>query len=475
MSGPKLSAFELEQRRKQELERIRREIADANSKSMRCIHEAQGILKTVELERGRLMQHKQMLENTTLDVGKKKKINEEIKRRLDLLDVLQRACSLVPAAIGYSERPEAARAEYDAIRKKLDKCRHENAELDRTRGAYEASLAPLAQNLCDAVRVKGFSLEEALSDLPPRVVTAVLVQEEQPDLSAEKAELIATAQGIIENPNASEAFRDRARQAIVRINYAQDKRELHSVRSLVLGEMQRKLRQMELPLEDYHKLLSRKNALAVTCGKGIELPGSFDDVESLKAAIQALEREIDTMEQEVLQEAEQREIAKAIDSAMEELGYSLLGAKIGSKGSRMKVFRFDEQAGLEVKQNNAGQIRIRVVGMTNGDKIPNEQEEELLLQEQYEFCKKYDEILEELRAKGVRMSKEGKRMEPDKQHSAYVNMASYHATESNSSTVSAPPVNKESEDQNNQKRKPEERNNQIRKNEKKKHRSIENG
>lgn len=40
MSGPKLSAFELEERRKKELERKQREIAAENAKSMHCIQEA---------------------------------------------------------------------------------------------------------------------------------------------------------------------------------------------------------------------------------------------------------------------------------------------------------------------------------------------------------------------------------------------------------------------------------------------------
>ena len=61
MSGPKLSAFELEERRKKELERKQREIAAENAKSMHCIQEAQRLLKTLDRERGCLLQQQRML------------------------------------------------------------------------------------------------------------------------------------------------------------------------------------------------------------------------------------------------------------------------------------------------------------------------------------------------------------------------------------------------------------------------------
>lgn len=369
MSGPKLSAFELEQLRKQELERKQREIADENAKSMRCIQEAQRLLKTLDHERSCLLQQQRMLESSMLSNGEKQRIHAAIEHRLSMLNDVERACKLVPTAVGYSETPEAARTQYSTISTKLGKCRSANERYTGTRGNYEATLAPLAQKLCDAVRVNGFSLEQALSELPPRVVTQVLEREEQADLSEEKLELIAKAQEIIDNTNASETFREQARKAIVRIDCATDKRELQSVRSLILDEIERKISQIEPLLEEYHNLLSRKNALAAACGNGeIELPGSFDSKEALQNVMQQLRAEIEEEEQKALREAEQREIAMAIDLAMEELGYPLLGAKNGVSDSRVKIFRFDKQAGLEVRQDGTGQIRIRVVGMANEEK-----------------------------------------------------------------------------------------------------------
>lgn len=429
MSGPKLSAFELEERRKKELERKQREIAAENAKSMHCIQEAQSLLKTIARERDCLSQQQQMLGNSTLSNGEKQSINAAIKERLNMLNDVERACNLVPTAVGYSETPETAREQYNSASKKLGQCRSVNERYMSSRDSYEKSLAPLVQNLCDAIQVNGISLEQALAELPPRAVTQVLEREEQTDLSEEKAELIAKAQKIIDNANASEKFREQARKAIVRIDCAADKRELHSVRSLILDEINRKLGQIEPLLEEYHNLLSRKNALFAACGsRKIELPGSFDSKESLQNVIQQLSTEIETEEKEALREAEQLEIAKAIDLAMEELGYPLLGSKNGDSGLRMKVFQFDEQAGLEVRQNTAGQIRIRVVGIANEEKKANKKEAGLLLAEQQKFCGEYDRIVEKLQEKGVRLTEKKSWMEPNVRHSAYVNMVDYGTT-----------------------------------------------
>lgn len=443
MSGPKLSAFELEERRKKELERKQREIAAENAKSMHCIQEAQSLLKTIARERDCLSQQQQMLGNSTLSNGEKQSINAAIKERLNMLNDVERACNLVPTAVGYSETPETAREQYNSASKKLGQCRSVNERYMSSRDSYEKSLAPLVQNLCDAIQVNGISLEQALAELPPRAVTQVLEREEQTDLSEEKAELIAKAQKIIDNANASEKFREQARKAIVRIDCAADKRELHSVRSLILDEIERKLEKIEPLLEGYHELLSRKNALAAACGNGkIELPGSFDSKEALQNTMQQLRAEIEAEEQKALREAEQREIAMAIDLAMKELGYPLLGAKNGGSDShvKMKIFQFDEQTGLEVRQDVIGQIRIRVVGMANEEKKPTEKDADLLLTEQQKFCGEYDKIVKKLQEKGVRRSKEICRMEPDTRHAAYVNMVDYGTTAPAKPSTTATPA-----------------------------------
>lgn len=126
MSGPKLSAFELEERRKKELERKQREIAAENAKSMHCIQEAQRLLKTLDRERGCLLQQQRMLESSMLSNGEKQSIRTAIERRLNMLNDVERARKLVPTTVGYSETPEAARAQYSTISEKLGKCRSAN-------------------------------------------------------------------------------------------------------------------------------------------------------------------------------------------------------------------------------------------------------------------------------------------------------------------------------------------------------------
>lgn len=420
MSGPKLSAYELEQMRKAELERIQREIVRIKALAMQDIQEAQrGKLWCVE-ECQRLDYQKQLLDSSTLSSSEKQHIAMAIQQRVSKVKALQKLYAAVQTNVIGSSLDEVQR-EQSAISSQLSGCRAEKSAYESGRSSYEASLSKVAEDLCKAVRSEHFSLEKALANLPPRPA-------KEDDLRDEKSELITRAQAIINHTNSSAADKVRAVKAINRINETKDPRELRELRSLVIGEIERTIRKTEPLIEEYQQLLATKNALSASLGvMQPEDPQPFADIAELRQLISKTKAQIKKLEAKLLEEAERAEIARCIDLAMEELGYDFIGKKRSENGSsQIKLFEFNDSTGLQVIHRQDGVVRIKVVGLANEDKQPTEQEQEALYQEQVQLCDEYDEIVEAFRRKGVVMRAGTEKRNPaHRQFSQFVNVSEY--------------------------------------------------
>ena len=89
MSGPKLSAYELEQMRKAELERIQREIIRLKSLAMQDIQEAQRGKHWCVEECQRLEYQQQLLNASTLSTSEKQHIDKGIQSRIAMVQKLK--------------------------------------------------------------------------------------------------------------------------------------------------------------------------------------------------------------------------------------------------------------------------------------------------------------------------------------------------------------------------------------------------
>lgn len=420
MSGPKLSAYELEQMRKAELERIQREIVRLKSLAMHDIQEAKQGQQWCTEECQRLKYHQQLLDASTLSSSEKQHIGKEIQSRISMAQKLKQLYASVQSGV-FSSELEALQREQSAIASHLSDCLREKAAYESGRASYEDSLSKVADDLCMAVRSEAFSLEMALANIPPRPAKG-------DELREEKNELITRAQAIISHAYSSPADKARATKAINRINATTDPRELHALRSLVISEIERTIHKTEPLMEEYQQLLATKNALMASLGETVpEQAKPFADIAELRQLITQAKAQIQKLEAKLLEEAERAEIARCIDLAMEELGYDFIGKKRSENGtSQIKLFEFNDSTGLQVIHRQDGVVRIKVVGLANEDKQPTAQEQDALYQEQVRFCDEYGEIVEAFRRKGVVMRAGTPKYNPaHKQFSQFVNVSEY--------------------------------------------------
>lgn len=422
MSGPKLSAYELEQQRKAELERIQREIIKYRALATKDIIEAQEGQAWCLGEIATLNQQQKYLESSSLGREEKRQISKVIYERIARVTALKEYYGSQKKQIGESDLNEI-RAEQQSISTHAEKCRKERAVYEADCEEYEASIASVADNLLTSFQIESYSLEQALSDIQaslPKVSN---------ELTKDKEELLRHAEGILRHPFASSEDKSRAKTAIRRINQVDNSKELHDLRSLVILEIERSLKQRSELNEKYLQRVATYNAIVLSLGAGEQIvPSKCSDTEELKQRIAAIELQSKRLETDLMNKAEQKEIARCIDEAMKELGYSMIGEKCGGESAfQTRLFKFSDEAGLQVNQQRNGVIRIQVVGLANEPKTPNDEERDDLYREQETFCEKYDEILKALKRKGVIMSPgTQKKLPPNRQFSQYVDVRQYN-------------------------------------------------
>lgn len=134
--------------------------------------------------------------------------------------------------------------------------------------------------------------------------------------------------------------------------------------------------------------------------------------------------------EEMYQKKEQEIVAKAIDEALEEMGYEMVASmtpKVATdKHVQAHVYEFDEGVGIQVLEAN-GQVSMEVVGIGTNNRFPTEREKEYLEGQMERFCDAYDTLNEKLAAKGIVKAAEVRHNRPDKQFARILNVSSFEA------------------------------------------------
>ena len=342
MSGPKLSAYELEQLRKAELERIHREIIRIKTLAMAEIQRVQSEIQRCQEELSRLNYQRKLVEASSLSAADKDSVNHEIQFQMDQVLSLEREYSAIhPEPFGTTL--EEVQRVYSLLSEQIADCTHSRQAIESSRGTYEALLSKVAENLCEQVSTESYSLDEALANLPPRVITGEALQDQ-------KNALVQRVYAITNNPLANPDTKARVQKALRRINETNNQRELEEIGSMVVGEIERNLKQIEPLMGEYLQLMCRKNALATSLGLPEENPmQGINNVAELRQLIHSTKMQVEKMQAQHLELAEREEIARSIDAAMEELGYEFIGVKQSENStSRIKLFEFSEGTGLQI-------------------------------------------------------------------------------------------------------------------------------
>lgn len=174
---------------------------------------------------------------------------------------------------------------------------------------------------------------------------------------------------------------------------------------------------------EYRTLYSNYMVLCQTLDVSAEsVPCTMDGLNTLKQNIEALEAE-------VLQNAEQAYICDTIDEVMAAMGYELLGHKQVAKksGKRFKheLYTFDEGTAVNITYADNGQITMELGGLDYADRTPDAAETQKLCREMESFCREFPAIEKQLAARGVTVKHRIELAPPAPEHAAIINLSDY--------------------------------------------------
>ena len=151
--------------------------------------------------------------------------------------------------------------------------------------------------------------------------------------------------------------------------------------------------------------------------------------QDIPADIDFLEKRIAEMEQQLIREREQEYISASIDEVMVEMGYDLIGyrdvTKKSGKHFHNELYSFGDGIAVNVTYSSDGQIAMELGGLAHEDRIPTEEECDILVDGMEEFCSDFEEIERRLSEKGVVLKSRIMLSPPTVEHAAIINAGDY--------------------------------------------------
>ena len=146
MSGPKISEYELEQRRKAELQRRERETNELRSSIVASILEAQQAISKADQELSLLDRQLELLLSSTLSPQEQEQTLSAIKQRKQQLAQLKEICSGI-ITTDYSGDLERLRETHSVVSHKAKTVSSLEAGDPSTNASYQKAMSALAENL----------------------------------------------------------------------------------------------------------------------------------------------------------------------------------------------------------------------------------------------------------------------------------------------------------------------------------------
>lgn len=145
-------------------------------------------------------------------------------------------------------------------------------------------------------------------------------------------------------------------------------------------------------------------------------------IKEMKAAVKQLE-------EEAAAEREKEYIRSAIDAAMREMGYQLVGDRTVIKRTRTQVrhdlYSLENGTAVDVTYSENGQIAMELGGIGTSDRVPTSEESEQLVQDMHTFCGHYSQLERKLEQRGV-LTKRVSVMPPASEYAQIFNIGDYH-------------------------------------------------
>lgn len=179
---------------------------------------------------------------------------------------------------------------------------------------------------------------------------------------------------------------------------------------------------------DFQELLARYEAL---CAMSEEKPRKFTYSED---TVTAITDEVGRLERALIQQQEQIYISESVDEVMTEMGYDLIGSrevrKRSGKRFRNELFTFREGTAVNVTFSPNGQISMEMGGIAREDRIPTDEETEVLTHDMEKFCSEFAEFEKRLRAKGIVVGDRIALAPPTAEYATIINIDDYDVSES---------------------------------------------
>lgn len=175
--------------------------------------------------------------------------------------------------------------------------------------------------------------------------------------------------------------------------------------------------------EEFADNLARYQALCVLLEK---VPAAFSY--SPEASV-VLKQEIKAMELALIKQHEQQYISECVDQVMVDMGYDLIGTRDVKKrnGKRFhnELYAFDEGTAVNVTYSSDGQIAMELGGLSYEDRLPTEEETQVLTENMEAFCGEFAEFEKRLRAKGIILGNRIAMSPPSADYAAIINVNEY--------------------------------------------------
>lgn len=398
MSGPKLSAAEIERRRQEQLERERQE-------ALRRLREAQ---KTYRLACDKIEDTKRYALSLLSQIddmyrGDARKVADAILSTLKIRTISDDKDTQVYLAAAGTMENDAQKVV---------------SELDRSLSVF-LSRSKADQKLTKADSVhQSFQAYMSLSNDPIDVSTIDFKSNYDRNQLLDKINQILIHYKWVSVHGKTDLIRQYAVkaegkiQSVVDNNRLKDSDVVNQVQSVINEEADIIRRETEIAAlyDDYVAIATMADVIPKN-------PSDFADA-------QAIKKDIADINCKLRKKDEMDYIADQINDAMISLGYGLVTSRVLTRKDQSEMdcslYQADDETGIAIYTDQTGAVMMRMTVLGDDSDI-TEDDRDFSLQRQIDFCAGHADIVDALAERGVYL-KQKSYLEPDKKHTYKVNM-----------------------------------------------------
>ena len=316
-------------------------------------------------------------------------------------------------------------------KQELKKVRALKKQVQKLREEIDAAVASQIENGADVSENIQHSIAE---DIGGYISFDLPLEDDAPDTSFEdsKAGLQNELTALLRNSELSPEIIAEIKKALISLDKIHQIEYLHSFDSVTAKNIFKKIDAYKHELEEkqaeFNETYSRYKML---CYMAKEAASTYVYSED---AFAEMEEEIERLELAIVRMQEQDYVSECVDQVMTEMGYDLIGSrevikKRTGKRFRNELFTFNEGTAVNVTYSSDGQISMELGGIAREDRIPSQEETEMLTQDMQTFCSEFAEFERRLKTKGVVINRRTALSPPSAEYAAIINVSDYDVAE----------------------------------------------